>query len=141
MDSEVLALLRLHAIRRIEVFSGMSNELRVAWMIDGFHSDDHVHQFGIVVMNVLDQLRLCIGWSGNENCTGVRNRFGNFVKIVVIFPGVPVPNGVCLMMDVPGRMLRVQNVSFDICRTNMKHARFMVVDPNDGMIVMLAHGN
>ena len=44
-------------------------------------------------------------------------------------------------MGVPGRMIRVQNVSFDICRTKMKHARFMVINPYNGMIVMLAHGN
>jgi hypothetical protein len=54
MSSRVLALLRLHAIRRIKVFSGISDELRVAWMIDGFHSDYHVHQLRTVVMNVLN---------------------------------------------------------------------------------------
>lgn len=57
----------------MEVFSGISDELRVAWMIDGFHTYDHVHQFGIVVVNVLDQFGLCIGWSCNENRTGVCN--------------------------------------------------------------------
>src|ERR1700694_5806731 len=68
-----LRLLRLHPIRRFEVYFGVSDELRVAWMIDGFHSDDDVHQLWIVVVNVLDQFGLCIGWSGNENRTGVRN--------------------------------------------------------------------
>ena len=65
--------LRLHPIRRLEVFSGIRDELRVAWMIDSFHSDDDVHQLGIVVVNVLDQFGLCIGWSRNENRTGVGN--------------------------------------------------------------------
>jgi hypothetical protein len=68
-----LRLLRLHPIRRIEVFSGISDELPVAWMIDSFHSDDDVHQLGIVVVNVFDQFGLCIGWSCNENRTGVCN--------------------------------------------------------------------
>jgi len=45
-------------------------------MIDGFHSDDDVHQLGIVVVNVLDQFGLCIGWSRNENRTGVCNCAG-----------------------------------------------------------------
>jgi hypothetical protein len=54
--------LRLHPVRRIEVFSGIGDKLRVAWMIDGFHADDDVHQLGIVVVNVLDQFGLCIGW-------------------------------------------------------------------------------
>jgi hypothetical protein len=43
-------------------------------------------------------------------------------------------------MDVLGRMIRVQNESFDICRAEMEHPRFMVIDLNDGMMVMLAHG-
>jgi hypothetical protein len=42
-------------------------------------------------------------------------------------------------MDVLGRMIRVQNEAFDICWAEMEHPRFMVIDPNDGMIVMLAH--
>jgi hypothetical protein len=56
-------LLRLHPIRRLEVFSGISDELRVAWVIGGFYADDDAHQLGIVVVNVLDQLGLRIGWS------------------------------------------------------------------------------
>lgn len=42
-------------------------------------------------------------------------------------------------MDVPSRMIRVQDESVDIRETEMEHARLMVVDPNDSMIVMLAH--
>jgi hypothetical protein len=43
-------------------------------------------------------------------------------------------------MDVPGRMIRVLNESFDVGQAEMEHARFMVIDPYDGMIVLLAHG-
>jgi hypothetical protein len=43
-------------------------------------------------------------------------------------------------MYVLGRMIGVQNESFDVCRAEMEHPRFMVIDPNDRMIVMLAHG-
>jgi len=43
-------------------------------------------------------------------------------------------------MDVSGRMIRMQNELLDVCRAEMEHTRFMVIDPNDGMIVMLAHG-
>ena len=44
-------------------------------------------------------------------------------------------------MDVLGRMIRVQNELFDICRAEMEHPRFMVIDPNDGMMVMLDSWN
>jgi hypothetical protein len=35
--------------------------------------------------------------------------------------------------------IRAQNESFDVGRAEMEHARFMVIDPDDGMIVMFAH--
>jgi hypothetical protein len=113
--------------------------LRVAWVVDSLHAHDDVHQLGIVVMNVFDQLGLCIGGSGNEDRTGVCDRFGGGVKIVVILGGMSASDGVRFVMDVPGRMIRVQNESFDVRRAEMEHARLMVIDPNDGMIVMLAH--
>ena len=60
-------------------------------MIDGFHPDDHVHQFGIMVVNVLDQFGLCVGWSRDENGTGVCNRFSGGVQVLVIRRRVPAP--------------------------------------------------
>ena len=54
--------------------SGMGHELRVAWMIDGFHTDDNLHQPGIMLADVLDQLGFGIGRPRNENCAGVRDR-------------------------------------------------------------------
>ena len=64
---------------------------------------------GIVMVNVLDQFSLCVGWSGDENCTGVCDRFSDRVKIVVIRRCVSAPDRVCFVMDVPGRIIRVQN--------------------------------
>ena len=84
-EEPVLGLLRLHPVRRIEVFSGIGDELRVAWMINSFHSDDDVHQLWIVAMKVFNQFSLCTGWSRYENRTGVCNRLTDCVKIIVIF--------------------------------------------------------
>jgi hypothetical protein len=134
-----LWLLGQHQISHLEVLPGISDELRVAWMIHRFHSDDDIHQLGVVVVNVLDQLGLRIGRSGNENRAGICNCFSGGVKIGVIFRGVTASNRICLVMDVPGGVIRVQHQSFDICRAEMEHARFMVIDPNNGMIVMVAH--
>jgi len=120
--------------------SGMGDELPVAWMIDGFDADDNLHQPGIMLANVLDQLGLGIGWSRNENRASICNRFSNSLKEGVILRGVPAPDGVCLMVDVPGRMIRVQNEPFHIGRAEMEHPCFMVIDPNDRMKVMAVHG-
>jgi hypothetical protein len=62
------------------------------------------------------------------------------VKIVVIRWGVAAADGVCLVMNVRGRMIGVQNQSFDVCWAEVEYARFMVIDPNDGVVVMLTHG-
>src|SRR5262249_50486334 len=68
-----------------------------------------------------------IGWSDSR-------------KEGVILRGVPAPDGVCLMVDVPSRMIRVQHEPFHIARAEMEHACFMVIDPNDRMKVMATHG-
>ena len=69
-----LVLLRQHPILGLEVMSGVGDELRVAWMIDGFDSDDNPHQPRIVLADVLDQLGLGIGWPRNENRASVCDR-------------------------------------------------------------------
>ena len=134
-----LRIPRLHSIRTQEVFSGISDELRIAWMIHRFHSGDDVHQLWIVAVNVFDQLGFCIGWSCDEDGAGVRNRFGGFLKKIVILRSVPASDRIGFVMDVLGRIFRVQNKSLDVGRADMEHPRFMVIDPNDGVIVMLAH--
>ena len=85
----------------------MSNQLRIARMVDGFDANDTLGQLGIMDANVLDQFGLCAGRSGDENRTGVCNGFGNRVEIVVIRGNVPAPDRVRFVMDMPGRMIRV----------------------------------
>jgi hypothetical protein len=43
-------------------------------------------------------------------------------------------------MNVLGRIVRMQDQSFDIRRVEMKHAGFPMINPDNGMIVRLAHG-
>ena len=120
--------------------SGMGDELPVAWMIDGFHANDNLHQPGIMLADVLDQLGLGIGWTRNENCASICNRLSDSLKEGVILRGVPTPDGVCLMVDVLGRMIRAQHESLHFGRAEMEHACFMMIDPNDRMKVMTVHG-
>src|SRR5262249_50311842 len=135
-----LALLRQHPILSLKVTSGVGDELAVAWMIDGFHADDDLHQPGIMLADVLDQLGLGMGWPRDENRAGVCDRLLHSLKEGVVLRGVPVAYGVCLMVNVLGRMIRMQHEPFHIGRTEMEHARFMVIDPDDGMKVMARHG-
>jgi hypothetical protein len=43
------------------------------------------------------------------------------------------------MVDVLGRTIRMQDEPFHIGRTEMEHAGFMVIDPDDRMKVMAIH--
>src|SRR5258705_13897789 len=92
-----LALLRPHPIFGLEVFSCVGAELPVAWMIDRFHSDDFLHQAGIMLADVFHQLGLGVGWSRHKNRTGVRNRLSDCLKEGVILRGMPAADGVRLM--------------------------------------------
>ena len=67
--------------------SGVGDELPVAWMIDGFHTDDNLHQPGIMLADVFDQLGLGIGWSRNENRASGCNRLSDSLKEGVILRG------------------------------------------------------
>src|SRR5215467_14446231 len=48
-QAKCLGLLRQHSIFGFEVMPGVGSELHVAGMIDGLHTDDGVHQFGITL--------------------------------------------------------------------------------------------
>lgn len=56
----------MHPIRRYQIFSCESDELRIARMIDGFYAGDDFGQFGSVDANILDQLRLGIRRPRNQ---------------------------------------------------------------------------
>jgi hypothetical protein len=90
-------------------------------------------------VNVLGQFGLCVGRPGDENRTGIRNRFRDGVKVVMIFGGVSATNGIGFMMDVARRMIWVQDKSLDVRRAEMENAGFAMIDPDDGMMVMFCH--
>jgi len=52
---------------------------------------------------------------------------------------VTAPNRICLVVDVLRRMLRTQDKSFDIGMAKMEYARFAMIYPNDGMVVVRTH--
>ena len=108
-------------------------------MIDRFHTRDGFPQSGVMQVDVLDQLGLCIRRPGDEHCARIGNRFGDVMKIVGTRRCVPASDGVCLVMDMSGRMIRMQDERFDVGRIEMKHASFTVIDPDHGVIVVLGH--
>jgi len=120
--------------------SGVGDELPVTWMIDGFHTDDNLHQPGIMLADMLDQLGLGVAWPRDENRAGVCNRVSDTLKEGLIFRCVPASDGVGPMVDVLGWMVRVQHEPLHIGRVEMEHACFSVIDPDNRMKVVVAHG-
>jgi hypothetical protein len=119
--------------------SGMGDELPVARMVHGLHTDDFLHQGAIMSADVLDQLSFRIGWSRNENCAGICNRLRDCLKEGVILRGMPAPDRVCLMVDVLGRVIWVQYEPLHVGRAELEHARLVMIDPDNRMKVMIGH--
>ena len=135
-----LSPLRQHPILGLEIMPGMGDELRVARMIDGFDAGDDLHQSRRVLVDVLDQRVFGIAGPGNQNRAAVGDRSDDGLQEVAILRGVPAAQRVRLMVNVPRRMIRVQHQPFDVGRTEVEYAGFMVIDPNDRMKVMDRHG-
>jgi hypothetical protein len=108
-------------------------------MVDRFHSGDSFRQPGIMEPDMFDQFLLRIRRAGDENSTRVCDRFGDGLEILVIHRNMPATDGICLVMDVSGRMVRMQHQCFDVGRAEMKHASFTVIDPDRRMIMMFGH--
>ena len=123
----------------LKYFLRVGDELAVARMVDGFHAGDDLHQLRVVVVDVLDELGLGVGRPGDEHGAGVRNRLRDPVEESLVFRGVSAADRIGLVMDVLGRVVRVQHQFGDVGRVEMKHAGLAVVDPHDGVKVVLAH--
>jgi hypothetical protein len=108
-------------------------------MVEGFDANDDFRQLGIMEANMLDQFGLCVRRSGNEDGAGVRNRFSDRLKVLMIRRGVPASDGICLVMEMPGWMIRAKYETFNVCRAEMEYPRFAMINPDDGMIMMLIH--
>ena len=72
--------------------------------------------------------------------SGVGNRLRDRLQEGVILRGVPAADGICLVVDVSGRIIRVQHEPFHLGRAEMEHARLTVIDPDDRVKVIAAHG-
>ena len=131
--------MRAHPVGRLEIFSGIGDQRTVARMIDGLHRRNDVHQFRLMAVNVLHELGLCIGRAGDEDGAGAGDRIGDRLQESLILRGMSAPDRVGFVMDVSRRMIRMQNESFDVRWAELENTGFVVIDPNDGMVVMTVH--
>jgi hypothetical protein len=83
-------------------------------MIDGLNTDNFGHQFGVVMMNVLYQFSLCIGWSGNQNRTSIFDGIGHGMEKGVILCRMAAADRIGFMMYMPRRSVWMQNKPFNV---------------------------
>jgi hypothetical protein len=131
-----LEQLRMHLIGGSEIASRVVDQSAIAWMVDRLHRHYEFHQLGIVVVDMFHQFRLCVRRPGNENRTRVGYRLGNAVEKILILCGVSAADGIRLVMDMASRVIGTQYQSVGFQTPDMKHAGLMVIDPDDGMIIM-----
>ena len=114
-------------------------------MVDGLNRRDPLHELGIVAVDVLDQLGLGIRRTGDQYCAGGTDCTDHVLKEGVILRGVPATDRVRFVMNVSSGMLRMHDDLVNIRCVEMKHPRFMVIDPDGSVIVIrqdvLRNGN
>jgi len=128
--------LRTHSVGGPEITARVGDECAIGGMVDGLNRRDPLHELGIVAVDVLDQFGLGIRRTGDQYCAGGTDCTDHVLKEGVIFGGVPAADRVRFVMDVSSGMLRMHDDLVNIRRVEMKHPRFMVIDPDGSVIVV-----
>src|SRR5882762_4097977 len=114
-------------------------------MIDGLNARDPLDELGVVAVDVLDQFGLGVCRTGYQYCAGGTDCTDHVLKEGVILRDVPATDRVRFVMNVSSGMLRMHDDLVNIRCVEMKHPRFMVIDPDGSVIVIrqdiLRNGN
>jgi hypothetical protein len=137
--------LRTHSVGGPEITARVGDECTIGGMVDGLNRRDPLDEPGIVAVDVLDQFGLGICRTGDQDCAGGTDCSDHVLKEGVIFGGVPAAERVRFVMNVSSGMLGMHDDLVNISRVEMKHPRFMVIDPDGSVIVVrqdfLRNGN
>jgi hypothetical protein len=127
--------LRLHEIGAPEIMPSVGDQGAVTRMIDGLHPRDDVDQPGIMVVDMFQKFGLGVRRAGDQDGAGIRHRLRNGMEKILALGSMPAADGIGLMMYMPGRVFRMQHQAVDLRRPKMEHAGFMVIDPDNGVVV------
>jgi hypothetical protein len=137
--------LRTHSVGGPEILASVGDECTIGGMVDGLYRRDSLDELGIVAVDMLDQFGLGIRRTGDQYCASAANCTDHVLKEGVIFGGMPAADRVGFMMNVSSGMLWMHDNLVNIRRVEVKHPRFMVIDPDCRVIVVrqdvLRNGN
>jgi len=128
--------LRTHSVSGPEITARVGDECTIGRVVDGLNRRDPLDELGVVAVDVLDQLGLGICRTGNQYRAGGTDCTDHVLKEGVIFGGVAATDRVGFVMNVSSGMLRMHDDLVNIRGVEMKHPRFMVIDPDGSVIVV-----
>ena len=112
-----------------KIGSRVRYELPIGGMIHGLHASDLCREVRLVMLDMLREFRLCVGWPGDEDRTGVGDRFCDLLQERVVLWRVSAPDGVGLVVNVASRSVRVDDETIHLGNIEMKDPSFVVIDP------------
>src|SRR5688572_23691771 len=111
------------------------HELAVTWMVDRLDSHDLLHESGTMLTDMLDQLCFLVRGAGYEDGSRVGDGARHPLQEIMIFRRVSAADAVGLVMQMAGRVVRMDDEPVDVRGAEVEHTRLPVIDPNNGVIV------
>lgn len=118
-----------------KVTACMVEKFPVGRMVDILHRRDLGIDLGRVALHVLDEFGFGAGRPRDQNDAGVSNRRCYTPKKVLIFEGAPASDDAGFVMQMPSRVVGPNGAGIGVCGTEIKDARFVMVNPHRCMIV------
>ena len=84
-----------------------------------------------MLRDMLDQFVFDLCWPGHKHRPRVRNGLSYMLKVVMVLCCMPAANAIGLVVDMPGRAMRMQQTLIGLCNVEMEDASFEVIDPDD----------
>jgi hypothetical protein len=132
--------LRVHSILAFEIDAGESDQRAVSWVVDRLDTGNALREIRMVTFKVDGQLRLGACWTRDQDSFCIRDRFGNLLEEIQIRGRVAAAGCVRLVMDVPRRIVRMDDHTIGYGRFEEEDFRFPVIDPNN-RVIMRVHGS
>ena len=120
----------------LEIGPGVGDEFTIGWVVDRLDARNLGLQRWRMLFDVLDQFRLGIGWPRDEHGACIGDGLGHVLQEGVVLRRVATSDAVGLVVNMARRMIGLEDQTIDLGLIEMKDPGFMMVDPDDGVIVI-----
>jgi hypothetical protein len=114
----------------------MRDDLAIRRVIRCLDADNIVAQRFVVIMDVLDEFKLCISWSEQKPLFRRFESFDDLVVKVLILGRPLAGHAALLVVQVMVRRARCDIHFIDRIAIEKEDARFPVIEPDNGMVVL-----